>query len=102
MNAISVIKQVYHQRFFWIADNPDEINQAFNTVEKWGENAKTDSENGFQRLYAKLHKNPLFLLCLPLLFIFLSYKAAQFSDKDWLDQYMQSKMGSGDNENNIY
>ncbi|WP_228851546.1 hypothetical protein [Aegicerativicinus sediminis] len=96
MNLISVFKQVYHQRFFWIAENPDEINKAFHTVEKWGENASTESENGVKKMYAKLHKNPLFLLALPLIYIFLSYKAAQLSDKDWLDQFVQDRLGRND------
>lgn len=97
MNLISVVKQVYQQRFFWIAEDQDEINKAFNTIEKWGANATTESENGLQKLYAKMHKSPVFLLSLPLVFIFLSFKAAQLSDKDWLDQYVKSKLGTDDN-----
>lgn len=96
MDAISVIKKVYHQRFFWISENPDEINRAFNTVEKWGENASTESDNGLQKMYAKLHKNPLFLLSLPLLYIYLSYMAAKFSSQEWLDSYLSKNIESND------
>jgi hypothetical protein len=94
MNLITVIKRVYLNRFYWISENQDDIQKAFHRLEVWGQNATTDSDNGLQKLYAKLHANPWFPLLLPLIFIFLSFKATQFSDQDWIADQVRKATNS--------
>ena len=98
MNLISVIKRIYLTRFYWISENTDDIQKAFHRLEIWGQNATTDSENGLQKMYAKLHANPWFPLLLPIIFIFLSFKAAQFSDQDWLTEQVRKASNNNDND----
>ncbi len=92
MNLIKMLQRIYQELFSWAFDKDYDLDRTFNDLNAFHDKALPDSENPWEKWYAKIFKSNLFLILSPIVYMFLKFQAMKYTNQEYLNRMIEKSL----------
>lgn len=92
MNLFQILRKLYEHFFSFGFDSDFDLDRAFNDIDKFHSRSLPDSDNKLEAMYAKVFKTNAFYLLSPLVFLWLKFQFAKYSNSEYLESLIQKSI----------
>ncbi len=97
MNIFTIIRSIYEEQFTFIYKKEFDLDKTFNPLNDFHEKSMVDSENQMEVLYAKIFKNNIFYMAMPIVYMYLRFLAIKYTHPEYLEGLVNKHINNEEN-----